>query len=274
MQNHAHDPTRRIASLLITALCLGGFLAVSAMAQDAKPEEKKPRWETVANLGVTLTRGNSKNLLATAGLDTVRKLPQDEFFLGAKLSYGDTTVDGEKSTTQQDAKGYGQWNHLFTPRFYGGLRVDGLYDKIAGIHYRFTISPLVGYYFIKNTNMTLSAEVGPSYITEEVVSRVPDPFNPGQTVKRVDENSYIAARVGERFEYKFMSGAKLWQTAEWLPQVTDVENWILIAEIGLSAPVTKKLSAQLVLQDTYDNVPATGRLKNDLKLIAGLAYKF
>jgi hypothetical protein len=28
------------------------------------------------------------------------------------------------------------------------------------------------------------------------------------------------------------------------------------------------------LQDSYNNIPAAGRLKNDLKLITSLAYKF
>jgi putative salt-induced outer membrane protein YdiY len=238
----------------------------STHAQDA---EKKARWETVASVGLTLTRGNSENLLASAGIDTIRKWTRDEVLLGAKISYGETTVEGVESTTQQDARGYAQWNHLFTDRLYAGLRVDGLYDRISSIHYRFTFSPLVGYYFIKEENTRLAGEIGPSLITEEVVSRrlapIPD---------RIDENTYIAARVAERFEHKFASGAKIWQTAEWLPQITDFENWILIAEVGVSAPITKKLDARLVLQDTYDNVPAGGRKKNDLKLIAGLSYKF
>ena len=265
MPNHSYRPSLYTASILTAGICAGGISAASA--QDAKPEEKKPRWETIANVGLTLTRGNSKNLLATAGLDTTRKWTQDEALLGAKISYGDTTVDGEKRTTQQDIKGYGQYNHLFTQRFYGGLRVEGLYDKIAGIHYRFTISPLAGYYFIKEEATRLSGEIGPSVITEEVVSEI-------NGNKRIDENTYMALRVGERFEHKFKSTAKVWQTAEWVPQVTDFENWILNVEVGVSAPITKKLDARLVLQDTYDNVPPVGRLKNDLKLIAGLAYKF
>jgi putative salt-induced outer membrane protein YdiY len=264
-----------MTSVMVAGLSAGTSITQTVTAQEAaKPEEKKPRWETIGNVGLMLTRGNSKNLLATAGIDTVRKWTQDELLLGAKLSYGETTVDGDSSTTQQDAKGYGQWNHLFTPRIYAGLRVDGVYDKIAGIHYRFTISPMAGYYFIKNERTTLSGELGPSFITEEVVSRVPNPTPPPSDIKRIDENSYVGVRVGERFEHKFKSGAKLWQTAEWIPQITDFENWILNAELGISAPITKKLDARLVLQDTYDNVPPIGRQKNDLKLIAGLGYKF
>ena len=38
-------------------------------------------------------------------------------------------------------QGYGQYNRLFSDRFYGGLRLDGQYDGIAGVDYRFKVSP-------------------------------------------------------------------------------------------------------------------------------------
>ena len=261
---HSFSKVTRLAAVAMTFAVLVGQASVQA-ADAAKPEDKG--WETIGSAGLTLTRGNSKNLLATLGVDSVRKWSKDEALLGAKVAYGNTTVDGEKNTTQHDIKGYGQYNHLFTERAYGGLRADGLYDKVAAINYRFTVSPLAGYYFIKEKNTMLAGEAGPSFISEEVEFR-----RPGEN--RVDENSYVGLRLGERFEHKFASGAKVWQNAEWIPQITDFENWILNAEIGVSAPITKKLDARLVLQDTYDNVPAPGRQKNDMKLIAGLGYKF
>ncbi len=257
----------RTASYVAAGVCAGSFLASTVVAQDAKPEEKKPLWETKADVGLTLTRGNSKNLALSAGIDTSRKWTRDEFLAGARIGYGETSTDGNKSTTQQDAKAYAQWNHLFNERLYGGLRVDGLYDRIANINYRVTVSPLLGYYFIKNASTFLAGEVGPSFVTEETVFRRPGP-------NRIDKDSYVGLRFADRFEHKFKGGARVWQKAEWIPQVNDFENWILTAEIGAAAPITKHLDVTIVLQDTYDNVPAVGRLKNDLKLIAGLAYKF
>ena len=89
-----------------------------------------------------------------------------------------------------------------------------------------------------------------------------------------DSETYFAARVGDRFEHKFKTGARIWEKAEWLPQVDDFDNWIFNVEAGVSAPVTKALDVRLVLQDTYNNQPAAGKLKNDLKLLAGLGYRF
>jgi hypothetical protein len=156
-------------------------------------------------------------------------------------------------------KGFGQYNHLFTERFYGGLRLEGLHDNIADINYRFTVSPMAGYYFIKETNTFLSGEVGPSLVYQQVG---------GET------KTYAGLRIAERFEHKFGGGAKVWENVEWIPQVDNFDNWILNAEVGVSAPVYKALDVRLVAQDNYNNQPAAGHLKNDLKLLAGIGYRF
>jgi hypothetical protein len=241
-------------------LCSIGPMARGA---DAAPPEPPKKWESVAAIGVTLTRGNSENFLANGTFNTARKWAHDEMLFGASGGYGETTVSingtNETSKTEDYVKGFGQWNHLFTERFYGGLRLDALHDEIADVDFRFTLSPLVGYYFIKQTNVFLCGEVGPSFIYER---------------QGGDENSYVGARVGQRFEYKFKGGARIWETLEWIPQVDDFENWILNFEAGISAPLSKALDLRLVVQDSYDNQPAPGRDENDFKLIAGIGVKF
>jgi putative salt-induced outer membrane protein YdiY len=232
-------------------------------AEEPKPEEKK-KWESVAAIGITLSRGNSQNFMATGTINSSRKWEKDELLLGGSAGYGETTTrnpgqPSETSKTDDYIKGFSQWNHLITERFYAGLRFSAEHDDIADLDYRFTLSPLVGYYFIKTTNAFLSGEIGPSGIYEKQGGR---------------EDTYVALRLAERGEYKFKSGAKIWESVEWLPQIDDFENWILNAELGISAPISKALDVRLVLQDTYDNRPASGRLKNDLKLIAGIGYKF
>jgi hypothetical protein len=251
-----------LGTLPLTALLLG---VNSALAEDAKPAEPpKPQWESVASVDLTLTRGNSRTFLTTATFNTQKKWAMDEILLGAGAGYGNSTVknsSGEESSseTQDYLRGFGQFNHLFTERFYSGLRLDGLHDNLADINYRFTVSPLAGYYFLKHTNTFLSGEVGPSLVTEELGHKT---------------DTYLGLRIGERFEHKFKTGARFWETLEWIPQVDKLENWILNAEAGISAPVIKALDVRLVAQDTYNNRPATGRLKNDLKLLAGVGYRF
>ncbi|MGH7967341.1 MAG: DUF481 domain-containing protein, partial [Limisphaerales bacterium] len=251
-------PVAFLGGLPVCILLAASGLSRGADVTNAPP---KPHWESVASADLTLTRGNSKTFLATFSLNSTRKWQDNEILLGAGAGYGETTTQPGNTTTETAdfLKGFSQWNHLFTDRFYSGIRVEGLHDNIADINYRLTVSPMVGYYFIKQTNTFLSGEVGPSYVYQELGHKT---------------ESYAAGRVGERFEYKFDTGARIWQNLEWLTQVDRVENWILNAELGVSAPITKALDARLVAQDSYNNQPAGGRLKNDLKLMAGLGYRF
>ena len=237
---------------LVAVLSLGGTVA---SAQN-KPEEQKG-WETSAFLGATLTSGNVDSFLGNLTLDTKRKWTRDEVAMGVSGGYGE--VEDEKNT--EYLRGFAQYNRLFSERCYGGIRLDGEYDGIAGVDYRYKISPLVGYYFVKNAKTTLSGEVGPSVVFENL--------------KTSHSDTYVGFRVGERFEHKLTATTRIWQSAEYIPQVDRwTEKYLLIGEIGIDAAITKKSSLSLVLQDNYDSEPATGREQNDLRVIAGVRYKF
>ena len=152
-------------------------------------------------------------------------------------------------------------NRLFTERLYGYGRVDGLYDAVADINYRFTFSPGAGYYFIKKKTMDLSGEIGPSYIVEKL----------GHS-----RENFATLRVAEKFHYQLSDQARVWETAEWLPQVDKFKNYIINAEVGIEADLSqsKKTSLRCYIDDTYNSIPAAARKKNDVKLVAAVAYKF
>lgn len=243
---------------LITISILG-LAGTCVIAQDKAPE--KQTWETSAFLGATLTRGNSETFLANLTLDTKRKWARDELAFGGSAGYGESEVNGTTEKNTEYIRGFGQYNRLFNERLYGGLRADGEYDGIAGVDYRARVSPLLGYYFIKRPKTTLSGEVGPSVVFENLENRPSD--------------TYYAFRAGERFEHKLTETTRIWQSFEYIPQVDRwQEKFLLLGEVGIDAAITKKASLSVVLQDSYDNDPAPGREQNDLRLIAGLRYKF
>jgi putative salt-induced outer membrane protein YdiY len=235
-------------------LAMAAAVALTATFANAA-EEPRPGWQTSAAAGLTITRGNSRTIVGNVGIQTVRKWEKSELSLGADFNYGKNK--GVKNV--EDERAYAQFNHNFAERFYFGLRVEGLHDDIADINYRVTVSPLLGVHILKEKLTTLRFEAGPSFIAEEVGFK---------------KREYIALRIAERFEHKFSDRARIWQSAEWLPEVSDWNNWILNFEIGVEASITPKLSLQSKILDTYDREPAVGRQKNDFKWITGLAYKF
>jgi putative salt-induced outer membrane protein YdiY len=245
---------------LATALLVGTGLASgqdqNAPTTNAPPPPKDP-WETTAAAGFTLTRGNSRTELATLSLDTKRKWDSNEALAGAQAGYGE-----DRDVRNTDfATAFAQYNRLFTERFYAGLRVSFNYDGIADLSYRVTVSPLAGYYLIKSTNTTLSVEVGPALVCEKFEHQDPD--------------SYWGFRAGERFDHKLSATTKIWESISYVPQVDRwSQNYVLTGEAGIDAAITKQWSLRVVFQDIYDSLPAKGRLKNDVRLIAGTAYKF
>ena len=235
-----------------------GFTAVTfaPAGTNAVILTNKPAWESSVGFGFTLTRGNSDTLLATAGIQTHLKSLSDEISLGADGAYG----ENDSVQNVNSAHGFSQYNHLFSEKIFGYLRADALHDEIADLQYRITLSPGVGYYFLRQTNTSLAGEFGPAMVFERLGER---------------DNNYVTARVAERFEHKFTgNNARVWQSAEILPQINDFNNFVANAELGLEATVTKKISLQAYAQDNFVNEPAAGRQQNDLRIVSGLKYKF
>lgn len=247
---------KQIIAIIIAAGTTAAFAQTSASNIPATNAPPKPKWVSSVSLGASLTRGNSDTTLVTTKALTDWKAKMNELSFGADAAYGES--DGTENV--ETLHGFGQWNRLFTDRFYGYLRAEGLHDGIADIDYRATLGPGAGYYLLKETNTTLAVEGGGSVVFERLGG---------------NSDSYATLRVAERFEHKFSQhGARIWEKVELLPQVDNFNNYIVNAEIGVEASIAKDLSLQTYLDDSYNNQPATGREKNDTKLVSAISYNF
>ncbi len=224
-------------------------------AQVITVPSNKPAWESSVSFGLTLTSGNSDTLLATSSFRTHRNSSTNEWILGLEGSYGENNSVENNETLH----GFAQYNHLFSGPWYGYARADALHDGIADVVYRFTFSPGAGYYFVKNKQTSLAGEFGPAVMYEKLDD---------------EYHTYPTLRLAERFEYKMDERTRFWQNVEFLPQVDRPDNFLVNAEVGAEAALTKRLSLRTVVQDNFANNPAPGRKDNDVKLISGLAYKF
>jgi putative salt-induced outer membrane protein len=247
------------------ALSLSLFIAGTAFSEDQpKPADPPPpQWKSSLAFGLTLTRGNSETFMATLTAGTTKKWDKNEIILSADGAYGKSKDQntGLTSETAASAHGAAQYNRLFTERWYGWARVDGLYDGVADIDYRVTLGIGPGYYLIKTTNTDLSIEVGPGYVFEKLGGV---------------EDDFPTLRVAEKFHHALSEHSRIWESAEWLPSLEDFSHYIINAEVGIEADLTKdkRWVLRAYLQDTYNSVPAAGRENNDMKLIAALGYKF
>lgn len=225
-------------------------------AKPAATETNMPSlWESSVAFGLAVTRGNSDTLLTSAGFKTHRNNLTNEFTFSTDGSYGKNSA----VKNNEALHGIGQYNHLFSSRVYGYARADAFHDDIADLAYRVTLSPGAGYYFIKGKETTLAVEAGPGGVLEKLDG---------------SRENYVVARTAERFEHKWDGHTRVWESVEFLPQFDLSRNYLVNAEVGAEAALTKKISLRTVLQDNFINVPAPGRQQNDLKLTSGLVYKF
>ena len=241
--------------LICAITTVTGFMT-QAQEDGAIEETEKPKWETNASVGFTLTQGNNDTLLATASILSLKKWELNELSLTADGSLGE--VEGVKNN--ETLRGTGQYNRLFAnDRTFALLNLSALHDAIADVEFRGTVSPGLGHYFFKEDKFELSGELGPGFVYEKVG---------GIT------DHYLSLRAAESVKYQISERARLWQKLEYIPQVDHFENYLVIAEIGIDSDLTEKLGMRFTIQDVFDNEPAAGLKSNDLRVVSSLRYKF
>ena len=239
------------------------FILVATLAASGSLlAQEDTGWKTSAGVNVSINRGNSDTLLAGANILSLKKWDRNELSAGADAVYGNNRdlTTGDRVTTAQNYGAFLQYNRLVSDRWYFLGRGDARQDKVADIKYRVTLSPGLGYYFIKNAKTTLSGELGPGIVFEQ--------FEGGTG------SQYFTVRAGEKFTHKFNDKVRLLQEADITPKVDDLDNYVFNFQATLEADLTEKLAVRLTGQDTYRSSPAPGRKENDLRILAGIAYKF
>ncbi|MFT6862497.1 MAG: putative salt-induced outer membrane protein YdiY, partial [Akkermansiaceae bacterium] len=165
--------------ILLTGLsyALGGFPAADDSGRmTLKPTRSDPEpiqmgWSTTSGLTVSLAQGNSDSLFLGLSAESSYRQKTHETFLAANSSYsandGDTSADALRASAQH--------NRFLDEKFFFGTAVGYFRDDVADVSYRITPTTMLGYYLIKNDEVTLSIEAGPS-VTFEEVGDVSDDF--------------------------------------------------------------------------------------------------
>jgi putative salt-induced outer membrane protein YdiY len=247
------DSTKALTLLAMVADASTG--TPGAVALTNLSINNKPVWESTVAFGLTATAGNSDSALVTGNFQMRRKTPEDEWALGTDAAYGEVASVKNNETLHA----FVQYNHLFNERWYGFMRADGLHDGIADVVYRITFSTGAGCYFIKNKQTSLAGECGPAVLHEKLDD---------------EYHTYPILRLAERYEHKFDDHARVWQNVEFLPPANSPRNFLVNATIGVETTLTRRLSLQTYVQDSYANEPAPGFKDNDVKLVSALALKF
>jgi len=233
--------TKLIPTLLMLAV------SCSLSAQD---------WKQSLSAGLNMARGNTENTQINASYDASRKRVLDTLKFKLAVNYG-------KDDVQKNTDNYfieSQYNRVISNRLF--WLINGSYetDSIADLDYRYAISPGLGYKVIERRNHTWDIEGGIGYQDEKF------------DLTRSDDS--IAYRAAEKWNYALSETSSLWHSAEISGDVSNGEDYILKAVIGVQSKVAGNLSLKSFVEDKYTAEPAKNKKQNDVSFNTVLVYSF
>ena len=221
-----------------------------------KKKEDPPKpgvesWDLSLLLGYNLSTGNTDTSLLHGGAKAFRDYEKN--IIRAEFAGARGETDNEK--TEEKISANLEYNRIIEDPFYLGMGVDFLSDGIADVDYRVILKPVVGVFLIKNDIVRLSFETGPGYVFEKLAGM---------------KNDYFSPRIANRFDWNIASNSKLFQSAEYLFNVDDGDDYLVTAEAGIEAAISSNLALVCSVKDIYDNIPAVGLKRNDVSVITSL----
>lgn len=212
-------------------------------------------WDHSAAAGFSHIGGNSDSSATTLSADSALRTDAEEIFL--KASYRFSHNDGSNNADVLRANG--QYNRLTSENSYFGANASFLRDDLANVNYRVTPAMISGHYFIKNDEMTLSFEGGPSFTFEDVGGLRDD---------------YFSIVIAEKFNWAINEHTTFKQALNATFNPSETNNFTLVADAALDILLTEKVSWRFGASWSYDNQPAAGRKSDDTVLSSGLSITF
>ena len=229
-------------------VCFSVLLATTLLA------EEETGWSGSGDVGVTLATGNSESLRATAGLEVKGVVGAWELLGAASAIYGED--DGISSNERLDASL--QFNRDLSQRVYAGLTNEFLYDPLAGVDWRFGVTPSLGWRVLKDSRFKMRVEAGPGYVWEN---------------RNGEQRGYSSVRLHENFSFQVTDDIRLFQslTAEF--EVGDFNNFLLSARAGIESKIIDEWSLRLAAKAIrYGD--AHGADRDDLLVTIGFGYNY
>jgi putative salt-induced outer membrane protein YdiY len=213
-------------------------------------------------VGGTLTRGNTFTDTLDANFKLGYKMKSELVSFTGEYDYGKTkqVPTGIETTTTDRWDLDGKYEHFFSKKFYGYVEAEVTKDRIAFLDLRFTPSGGVGYQWFSPEPLGFGTEIGAAWLYENYTNGTPT---------RED----AALKLAYHLTYDFPHyGVQLFNDVTYFPSLRSGAVYVINADIGLHAKLTKKLFAEFKVEWEFNSSPAIGALKNDERYIASLGY--
>ncbi len=224
-------------------------------------------WSVSFDSGFSLTGGNSETTSLSLGLSAEyvwdrQARDWDRQRLSLTASFLRETNEGRETSNRGSAK----LRYDFKPSAKFFLRANSLarYDGPAGLDIRFAPGASLGWELLTTARHRLSFTAGGTYIYDGFVDGT----------SRDD----LFFDFGQEYRLQLNATTRLEERLDYAPKGRDLSDFLIHAELILSADLLQWLALKVSFIDDYDSTPFVDELgvraeKNDVALITGLSVK-
>jgi putative salt-induced outer membrane protein len=230
-------------------------------------------WNGGANVGFSLTRGNSQTENLSLAFSAARATKTDKLSLYTNAVYGTNQLATPSTTANTEAGGI-RYDRNINPRAFGFVGADFSSNALQGLNLRSVGSVGLGYHAIKSDRATLDFLGGGNFTDENYTEALTNPTPPPPTLTTKVVHNFAGLTLGEELTHKLGKSTVLAQKFYFYPDLTQTGNYRGTFDLGLVTKISKWLGWQNQFSDIYVSNPPPGAKKNDVVLTTGLNFSF
>lgn len=193
------------------------------------------KWTGLASLALSAERGNTETDELDYTLESKWRSKQDRYTL--RYNGENDKVDGD--TTVQKWYAQGKYDYFFDGPYYGGVQASAEHDKFTDLDLRYLVGPYIGHQFYEEPALTLSGELGGSYVNEDFIE--------------ADDDDYAAVNWAINASSNYLGGdSRLYLDHRGIVSMADTSDYILNTTLGLAFPLLWSLEAAAEVVLDYD----------------------
>jgi putative salt-induced outer membrane protein YdiY len=231
-------------------------------------------WKGGANVGFSLTRGNSQTENLALAFTAARATKADKLSLYTNVVYGTNQLAVPSTTANTEAGGI-RYDRNINPRMFGFVGADFTSNALQDLNLRSVGSLGLGYHAIKNDRTTLDLLAGGNFTDENYTQTITNTtVTPPTTSTSKLVHNFGALTLGEELTHKLGKSTVLAQKLYLYPNLTQTGEYRGTFDLGLVTKISKWLGWQNQFSDVYVSNPPTGTKQNDVVLTTGLNFSF
>lgn len=248
---------------LCVAPCVAATLLAAALltAAPAAAQDEPDPWSLKTDLGLSLIRGSSETSTISASSRLEHR--DGNHIWAASGDFRRSTADS--TVTVNRARMRLEYEYRWGERTYYSMRLEGSYNRPAGLNLRVSPATSVGYEVVDSEKLTVSMAGGGRFIRDRFVDGTGD------------RGLYLSG--SESLIYVVADGTKLHQSLDVTPKAGNPEDFLYTGNVRLVTSVTEEVGLEVSVEDEFESRPfvdpTTGeaRSKHEVSFFTELTFQ-